>query len=661
MPMAVHSAPDGGGAPEDTVATGHDVLFEPMRLGALRLKNRIVMAPMGTALEDGGHVTDAAVAYYVRRARGGVGTITVEGCLVSAYSEGPEPRIHSREYLPGLRKLVEALRHYDVTVGVQLMHPGRQVVRGRRVAPSPIPLGPGTPVPDVLSAEEIGEVVRDYQRATTLAREAGFDFVEVHGAHGYLPSSFLSPLVNQRDDEYGGSLGNRARFCREVARGIVAVAGEKMPLVWRLNGDDGAPGGIGIDDATQVARWLEEDGVAAISVSSGTWHTLHVTLAPMFVPRGHMVPLAATIKRAVGIPVMAVGRLDDPDLAARVIGDGAADLICLGRGLIADPDWPLKVQTRAPERVRPCIACNVCVDLVGQGSPARCAVNPEVGQDLTWEVRPAATRRRVMVIGSGPAGMEAARLAALRGHEVSVWERDDELGGKFEVASLAPSKHEVLRAREYQIKVLAELGVGVHLGHRVTAADVREQRPDVALIATGATPLMPPIPGIDGDTVHDAQEYLRGDREVRPGQHIVVVGGSATGCETAEQLVQRGARVTLIDMLPHVGHGIEAISRRQIVRGLKRSGVAILTSSRVTRIDRGAVCYECVDEGTPGFLAADGVALALGWTPTGSDLAGELALADEFDPVEVHVVGDAAAPGDFASAVISAARVALAI
>src|SRR3954447_3866342 len=239
------------------------VLFTPFDLDGLRLRNRLVMAPMGTCLDQGGYITDDTIAYYVRRAQGGVGTICVEGCLVSEETVGPEPKISDPRYLPGLQRLVEALRPYDVTVGVQLMHPGRQVVEGPTVAPSPVPLNSHAPVPHELTEGEIAAIVEDYAKAADLAREAGFQFVEVHGAHGYLPSNFLSPLDNQREDRYGGSIEHRPRFSVEVARAIIAAV-PALPLVWRINGDDGLPGGLGLDDAVRASRLLEAAGVAAI-------------------------------------------------------------------------------------------------------------------------------------------------------------------------------------------------------------------------------------------------------------------------------------------------------------------------------------------------------------------------------------------------------------
>jgi NADPH-dependent 2,4-dienoyl-CoA reductase/sulfur reductase-like enzyme len=518
-----------------------------------------------------------------------------------------------------------------------------------------VALNSHAPVPHALHGAEIAAIVEDYARAAELAIQAGFDFVEVHGAHGYLPSNFLSPLDNKRTDGYGGDLDGRARFSREVARAIVAVGGERLPLVWRINGDDATPGGFGVDEAVAVSRMLEADGVAAISVTAGTWHTLHVTLAPMFVGRGQMIPLAAAVKRAVGVPVIAVGRLDDPALAAQVVADGDADLICLGRGLIAEPDWPRKVQEGRLGEVRPCIACNACVDLVGRGEHARCAVNPEAGRELRWAVERAASPRRVMVVGSGPAGMEAARIARLRGHDVSIWERDEILGGKLEVASLAPSKREVLRFRDFQARRLVELGVEAHTGVEVTPDLVALQAPDVVLVATGAEPLIPPIPGLGAAHVHDALALLRGDVEVAAGDRVVVIGGSATGCETAELLTAAGARVTILELRRGIGFGIEAITRRHLLRTLRRAGVALLTEAKVVMVENDDVLYEDAT-GAVRAVPADRVALALGWRPRGSALAAALG-----DGIEVVVLGDASEPADFVHAINAGADAGLAL
>lgn len=637
-------------------AAATDVLFDSVRLGPLTLRNRLVLAPMGTCLDADGYITDETIAYYVRRARGGVGTITVEGCLVSAEIVGPEPKIHNPRYLPGLARLVRALAPHDVTVGVQLMHSGRQVVDGPSVAPSPVPLNRFSPVPHELTQPEITKIVADYAQAARFARQAGFDFIEVHGAHGYLPSNFLSRTANQRTDAYGGALDGRARFSREVARAISGTVGPDMPLVWRINGDDGEGDSFGIDEAVQVAGWLVDDGVQALSVSSGTWRTLALTLAPMSQPRGQMVTFARRIREAVPVPVMAVGRLDDPELAAGVIREGGADLIIIGRGLIAEPDWPRKVQEGRFDELRPCIACNACVDRVGRGLIAKCSVNPEVGREGTWAVQPARTPRRVVVVGSGLAGLEAARIASLRGHDVHLFERDENLGGKLDAAGLAPSKHEVLRFRDYEVRQVIESGVQVHTGTAADAHTIAGLSPDAVVIATGADPLLPPIPGLQAPHVHDAVELLDGTVTLEPGTRVVVIGGSATGCETAETLAERGADVAIVEMQSSVGAGIEAITRRGLIRDLRRRGVEILTDAKVLAVEPGHIVYES-RAGNPDSVPADVVCMALGWRPRDGDLAAELRRRG----IATTTIGDADRPGDFVAAINAGADAGLAL
>lgn len=638
--------------PPSVAADGTDPLFQPLEVAGLRLKNRIVMPPMGTGLDDAGRMNDAAIAYYRRRATGGTGMITVEALLVDPATRGPEPKIHGDEFVPGLRRLVEEVHAAGAVVGAQLLHPGRQVLAGRHVGPSAVPINSASPVPEALSRDEIAEIVTQFADGAERAVAAGFDVVEVHGAHGYLLSDFLSPIANQRGDGYGGSLEGRARFSREVARAIRERCPD-VPLVWRISGEEALPGGATLDDATTVASWLEQDGVDCISVSAGNWRSLHVTLAPMWVPRGSLVRMAARIREHVSVPVMAVGRLNDPDDARRVLTDGHADLIAIGRGLIADPDWAAKVADGRSDEVRPCIACNACVDLVGPGGEVRCAVNPAVGRDHAWDPSPVDVPRRVAVVGSGPAGLAAARVARERGHRVTLFERDDRIGGKIIAAASAPSKHEVLLFRDYEERTMDRVGVDVRLSTAVAADDLASSDADAIVIAVGADALTPPIPGLDGPNVHDAQEYLRGERPLAAGARVVVIGGSATGCETAELLVSEGVDVTVVEMARSIGKGIEAITRRHIVRELRRHGATVLTAATVVEVRDDAVVYE--RDGERHEVACDQVALAIGWRPRGGGLL------EGLDGRDVHVIGDAARPADFVAAVNAGADAGLAV
>ena len=634
------------------ISTVEDPLFTDIRIGSLHLKNRIVMPPMGTGLDAAGVMNDAAIAYYQRRAVGGVGMITVEALLVDQATRGPEPRIDDDAYIPGLRRLVDELRPADVVVGAQLLHPGRQVLSGRLVGPSSVPLNSVSPAPEELSVADINTIVEQYAQAAMRAQAAGFDFVEVHAAHGYLPSDFISPLANQRTDAYGGDIQGRARFPSEI---LLAIVGRcpGLPVFFRINADEGLPGGTSIDDAIVVATILEEAGVACISVSAGHWKALHITLAPMFMPRGHMVELAGRIRREVGVPIIAVGRLDRPEDARAAIQEGHADLVAIGRGLIADPDWARKAQSGRESEIRPCISCNACVDLVGSGGEVRCAVNPAVGRDDEWDLTPAATPRRVAVVGSGPAGMEAARVSRLRGHEVSLWEKAGDFGGKLIAAATAPSKSEVLRFLDYEVDLIRSIGVDMHPDVAVTPEFLIALDPDVVIIATGADPLVPPIPGIDEPYVYDAQAFLFSQVDLRVGERVVVIGGSATGCETAELLVAQGAAVTIIDMEPSVGKGIEAITRRHIVGELRRSGAEIITNAVVVSVKDRKVQY--LRDDVVFELPVDRVALAVGWRPRGPELA------DSLGGLEVIVVGDACEPADFVAAVNAGADAGLSV
>jgi 2,4-dienoyl-CoA reductase-like NADH-dependent reductase (Old Yellow Enzyme family)/thioredoxin reductase len=632
-------------------------LFEPIEVGGIALCNRLTMPAMGTGLAGtDGHVNDELVAYYRRRAAGGIGMITVEASLInpSASAIGPELRLHGPEFVPGLRRLTDAVHAEGVPVGAQLWHPGRQTLLSRPVAPSPVPLGPNSPVPHVLTVEQIERLIGWFATSARHCREAGFDFVEIHAAHCYLPCEFLSPRSNLRTDGYGGDLRARARFLLELVAAVVDEVGAEIPVFCRVSGTEGTPAGLDVEDAVEVSRWLVDAGIRCLSVSAGSWHSLHLTIPPMTLERGALVPLAARVREAVDVPVVAVGRLDSPQLAAAVLEAGDADLIAVGRGLLADPEWPRKVRQNRAELIRPCIACNACLDLVARAQPARCAVNPELGREGSWSRERAAVPRRLMVIGGGPAGMEAARLAASRGHEVSLWEAEEELGGKLDVASRAPSKGELSRFRDYEVRALARLGVEVHTGRVVGAETVAAVAPDTVIVATGARAAMPAIVGVDGPGVVEAGDVLLGRVEVGAADRVAVVGGSATGCEAAEALAECAAAVTVLEMEPRAGSGIEAITRRRLLEALRRRGVAIETTAAVVRIEPGAVHVRRNGGPTERF-DADLVVLATGWLACGAELAAAV------EGPEVIVLGDAEQPADFVAAVNAAADAVLAL
>src|SRR5579884_2151096 len=408
------------------------ILFEPFQLRHLRLKNRIVMPPMGMGFaHEDGTVSDRMIRYYRQRAESGVGMIVVENCIVdpNVLGVGPELGLWSDEQLPGLERLRNALRPSGSVVGLQLNHMGRQTTLGHPVAPSPIPTSPRGPLPKVLSEAEIEDIVGKFVAAARRAAAAGFDFVEIHGAHGYLICEFLSPLSNRREDRYGGDPERRLEFPRRIVRGIRDALGATFPIQFRISASEYVEGGLDLDQTAEISRRLVAFGVDSISVSAGNWQTLHYIMAPMFMPEGYLAADAARIKQAVNVPVIAVGRIHTPELAERILQSGQADLIAVGRGLIADGEWARKLAEGRPDDIRPCISCNTCVDYVSRALEARCTVNAVLGREYDLEYAPAARPHRVVIVGGGPAGLEAARVARLRGHEVILIEKDTRLGG----------------------------------------------------------------------------------------------------------------------------------------------------------------------------------------------------------------------------------------
>lgn len=627
-------------------------LFEPLQIGTMVLKNRVIMAPMGTgyANEDG-TVSQRLIDYYARRAAGGVSMIVLEHHMVhpSATGVGPELRLDDDRFIPGQARLVEALHRHGVKVGPQLNHPGRQTTLGTPIGPSPIPVSPKGKIPHALSDAEVEELVEAYAECARRARDAGHDFVEVHGAHGYMVSSFLSPLSNQRTDRWGGSTENRARFAVEIVRRIRQKVGPDYPVSFRISGSEFVEGGLTPDEAARIARLLEEAGVNCISISAGNWLSLEYIMMPMFMPEGALLEVAPVIKAAVRVPVLVVGRLGDPRRAEQALQEGRADAIVLGRALIADPDWARTVQSGQFDRVRPCIACNCCVDRVSLEKDAWCAVNPYTGFEGALAGQ-AEVSKRIVVVGGGPAGFSAAEVAARRGHRVTLLEKAPTLGGKVDMASYPPGKAVLHNFSVFMGGELARLGVEVRLNTEATPELIDSLEPDVVIVAAGARSLVPPFPGLA-----EAQPVLADDVLVGKatcGKRVVIMGGSATGCETTEWLLHRGHQVTLIEMGSKLGAGMEQIARRVVYNKLKKAGAEIRLNSKVVALAPGRVIYQDTKTGAEGAAEGDTLVLALGYRPDTRLLE---ALRARNPGYEVLAVGDARKPGNIAEAIRSAA------
>jgi 2,4-dienoyl-CoA reductase-like NADH-dependent reductase (Old Yellow Enzyme family) len=429
------------------VLAGLEHLFSPIRINSLEIKNRLFMPPMATGYATiRGEVTDRLIAYYVERAKGGPGLITVEFTYVNPTGKLFDHMLglYDDEMISGLEKLTEAIHQNGAKIAIQISHAGRRthsnVTGSIPVAPSPIPRLNGE-VPKELSIGEIQRLIGDFVSSAIRAKDAGFDAVMVHMAHGYLINQFLSPLSNRRQDQYGGTIEGRARFGIEIIRGIREHLGEDFPITCRYCADEFMEMGFDIDQSKQVAKLIVQSGIDAIDVSAGTHETDYIMSAPSSIPNGFLVHLSAALKEVVQVPVGIVGRIADPFLAEDILAKGKADFVSMGRALIADPELPLKAHEGRFLEIRPCTACNQgCNDRMYQHLDISCQTNPMTGRELDFKIEPAIEKKRVLIVGAGPAGLEAARVAALRGHEVHLYERDQDLGGQLKLASKPPGK-----------------------------------------------------------------------------------------------------------------------------------------------------------------------------------------------------------------------------
>ncbi len=633
------------------MASQFPILFHPFNLGQLELKNRIVMPPMGTNYASKeGTVTGQLKEYYAARAHGGVGLVIVEAtCVEGLGGKGIRRQllIDDDRCVPGLRELVQEIKQKGAKAAIQLHHAGSEgklsLLGVQPVAPSPISKRDGD-LPRELSIKEVDELVVRFAKAAKRAKEAGFDGVEIHGAHSYLIAQFLSSFFNRRGDAYGGGIEGRAKFLIEIIRATRELLGSDYPIWCRINGREfGAEAGLTSEEAQQVARMAQDAGASAVHVSVYAYGVSPRTAPPNAQPFGNWLRFAEAVKKSVSIPVIAVGRIDPPT-AEKAIQEERADLIAIGRALIADPELPNKAASGSLNEIRPCIGCLTCFDCVAiLQEPLRCVVNPTVGKERESVIRRSDRPKKVIIIGGGPSGMEAARVSALRGNNVMLYERGRRLGGQLLVASVPPHKEILETFAEYQRNQLLKLGVKVELGRTVSAPLVKETNPDVAIIATGVRPFVPQIPGIDRSNVVRAVDVLTGKAEV--GQKIVFIGGELVACETAEFLADLGKIVTLTEMAEDVATKTNPSVRKHLLARLAVKGITILTGVRYQEItDQGVIIK--TKEGKIHNIEASTIILAAGSIPE-DELYHEL----EGKVPELCRVGDCVEPRNIISAV----------
>jgi len=619
-------------------------LFSPLKIGSLSLKNRIVMLPMGTSLaEADGNPSDALIEYYATRARGGAGLVIVEITMAHVTSRAPHTLgLYDDSFIPRWSKLAAAVHEGGARIFPQLAHQGRQtrskITGYPLVAASAIPCPWMREMPRELTKEGIAELVEGFGRAARRAQEAGCDGVEIHGAHGYLVCNFMSPLTNKRTDEYGATLAGRMRFALEIIAAVKEKCGRDYPLCFRFSIDELLPGGIVPQEAAVMAALLADGGADIISLSRANYGSFQYLIPPYGTPPALNAEFGGRLKQTLKAPVLVGHRIQDPLVAEQVLRAGQADLIGMGRALLADPDLPRKAAAGRLDEIIPCIGCNQgCVGrLMEQRLTASCLVNPTAGREREMPLIPAERSKRVLVAGGGVAGMECARVAALRGHEVTLCEKSERLGGQFYLAAIPPLKQEFSKAVRYLAEGMTRAGVKVELNTAVTPQMMAQRKPDVVVVATGAVPLIPAgIAGIDKPLVTTALDLLAG-RTTAAGR-VVVVGGGLVGCEVAEYLAERGiGDITILEMLPEAARDMTPRWNRMLLLDrLATYGVKVLTSATVREILDDGVVF-AVDGADQSIKNVGRVVLAAGATPLDELSPAIAGLVDE-----VHVIGDA--------------------
>ena len=629
-------------------------LFTSFAIRNRQLQNRIVMPGLASFLiEDDGTITDKTVEHYRLRAAGGPAMVIVEACAVSP--EGivspHQARIYDDRFIEGLARIAAAMKAEGSVPAVQIHHGGRQtsakVINQQPVAPSPLPCpsirGEVTP----LTIEGIEILVRQFGDAAARAVEAGFELIEIHGAHGYLVNQFLSRFSNIRDDAYGGDIAGRTRFAEEIVREIRNRVGQAFPISFKISAMEFVKDGLDVDESIQILKILIDASVDVVQVSAGNDATPEWISQPMFMQKACLAGYAGKIKKALNVPIMTVGRINDPLVADELIEKGLADLICIGRGLLADPEMPKKAKEGRLDDIRRCIACNTCMESIFRKGRIECLVNPVLGREEEMAFHPAKTRKKVMVIGAGPGGLNVAWVAARRGHDVHLFERQSEVGGQLILGSVSAYKKELLNLIRFQKRQIERFGVTCHLNQEVTKDTIAFQSPDVVILATGSIPALPPVEGIDKPIVIPMDQAL--NHSSRMGsKKAVVIGGGAIGCEVALHLSEKGCDVTIVEMLPKIGARLESMTKKIFIRKLVDNGVAIKTGFKLIRVeDNGVVVANGKEE---VFIEADAVVIAVGSRPD-DRLYREIKEAG----YEIHQIGDCLEPRSAKSAIYEGA------
>ena len=619
-----------------------NVILQPIEVGGQTFKNRIMFPPLTTGYEKNGMISEQDMGFYTRLAKGGVGYI-VMGDVAPINSFSPTPKLFDDSQIPAFKALADSVHAYGTKLGVQLFHPEYDVdainslfmqkkfdeMRQRLHHDMMF-------FTDEVSEEMLMAIIDKMCACAVRAQKAGVDVIQIHGDR--LNGCLCSTRMNHRTDKFGGSLENRVRFARMLTRAIRKAVPDmvidyKLSIVTPQRGK----GGIDEADAVQFAQWLVEDGVDMFHVAQAN-HTGNMadTIPPMGVqPYGFFVKIAGDIKKAVNVPVSAVGRIVDADMAARVIESGMADIVAMGRPLLADPDWGTKIAAGKACDIRRCISCNKgCTDAIQNRQFLSCVLNAENGYENTRSIQPAAQKKKIAVLGGGPAGLEAARVAALRGHDVTLFEKTTTLGGQLNIACVPPRKEEMRRAAQDLIHAVCNAGVHLCMGQTRTAEQLKDAGFEAVINAVGAHSAAPRIPGIDSVNVADAWKVLAGEQQVYGT--VAVIGGGMVGCETAEYLAARGCKVSVIEMMDKIAAGESTTILPTLLENYKTYGVEQYPSHKVKEFRMDAVVCENKD-GAEVTIPCDYIVLAMGARSNAFDAA-----ALEAASIPVYSIGDAA-------------------
>ncbi|MDD3167837.1 MAG: FAD-dependent oxidoreductase [Eubacteriales bacterium] len=620
----------------------YEKILEPGRIGSMELRNRMIMPGMGTNLAAAdGTVSDVIVNYYARRANGGVGMIITEVCCPDPLGRVIPGEIEATYdyFMPGLSRIPHAIHSGGAKACLQLAHGGCFASEHVTGEPPLTPSGVGTMLlpdenPRTMTVEQIHELVDKYAQAARRARDCGFDAVEIHGAHGYMPLQFLSPYTNRREDAYGGSLENRARFPLEIIKKIREYVGTDLNIIYRLSGEEYVPDGLTIEDACQFAKMAQEAGVDAINVSAGTWDSrmekyfsvmlegksaegmglshgvgISTWVPPNYTPRGTMIHLAAAVKKAVSIPVIAVCGIS-PEMGEEILEGNNADFIAIGRQTIADPDYPNKIKEGKANEIRRCLRCNECLGDVMRNCGISCAINPEAGKEYEGytTVKPAQTIKNIAIIGAGPAGMQAALTATERGHKVTLFEKNSELGGALYYVSIPDFKEDYKDYTKQMIEAVKRCGAVIKTGTEATPEIIRQGGFDTVIVASGAATYIPAIPGAQDAKILDPLKVL--DSKESTGDTVIVCGAGLVGCEVAMFLAEQGKEVTMVDMLSSAAPDMTVFSKWVLEGKLAELGVKVKGNHKITEMTGESV--SCDFEGNHAVFKADSVVCALG-------------------------------------------------